>query len=98
MRGIMALAEGWGVVDNEERQKRRTEMAESITINFVGREVGIQYHPETTEATFRDEMIARETGAHALIVQAIQHRLRHGIPLRASMVALAEDLTFNDLL
>ena len=49
-------------------------MAESITINFVGREVGVQYHPETREAAFRDEMIAREMALQVLTVKDIERR------------------------
>jgi len=33
-------------------------MAEIITINIVGPEVGIQYHPESSETTFQDEMVS----------------------------------------
>lgn len=73
-------------------------MAESITINFVGREVGVQYHPETSEAAYRDEMIAREMGLKALAAQAIHHRQPNGIPIRAVLVAIAEAHTFHDLL
>jgi len=51
-------------------------MAESISINFVGREVGVQYHRETSEAAFRDEMIAREMGLQVLAAQAILDILR----------------------
>ena len=49
-------------------------MAESITINFVGRAVGVQYHPETREAAFRDEMIAREIALQVLAVKDIERR------------------------
>ena len=73
-------------------------MAESITINFVGREVGVQYHPETSEAAFRDEMIAREMGLQVLAAQAIEHRRREGVPIPATLVAIAEAHTFHELL
>ncbi len=73
-------------------------MAESITINFVGREVGVQYHPETSEAAFRDEMIAREMALQVLAAQAIEHRRQQGIPIPAALVAIAEAHTFHDLL
>ena len=73
-------------------------MAESITINFVGREVGIQYHPETSEAAFRDEMIARKMALQVLAAQAIEHRQRQGIPIPAVLVAIANAHTFHDLL
>ena len=73
-------------------------MAECITIHFVGREVGIQYHPETSEAQFRDEMIAREMGLQVLAAQAIEHRQRQGIPIPAVLLAIAEAHTFHDLL
>ena len=73
-------------------------MAESITISFVGREVGIQYYPETSEAVFRDEMIAREMALQVLAAQAIQHRQERGISIPATLVAIAEAHTFHDLL
>lgn len=73
-------------------------MAESISINFVGREVGVQYHPETSEAAFRDEMIAREMALQVLAAQAIEHRRRQGIPIPVALVAIAEAHTFHDLL
>jgi hypothetical protein len=49
-------------------------MAEAITINIVGRKVGVQYHPESVEATFRDQIVAREMSLQLLDVQAIEHR------------------------
>ena len=55
-------------------------MAESVTINIVGNEVGIQYHPESSEATFQDEMVAREISLEALASQAIDHRRKNGLP------------------
>lgn len=73
-------------------------MSEHITINFVGREVGVQYHPETSEAAFRDEMIAREMGLQVLAAQAIEHRRREGVPIPAVLVAMVEAHTFHDLL
>ena len=73
-------------------------MAESITINIAGREVGVQYHPETVEATFQDEMVAREMGLQVLAAQAIEHRARLGLPLPHVLVAVAEAHTFHDLL
>ena len=73
-------------------------MAESITINIVGREVGVQYHPETVEATFRDEMVAREMGLQVLAAQAIEHRGRQGLPIPPALVAIAQAHTFHDLL
>ena len=73
-------------------------MAESITIHFVGREVGVQYHPETSEAAFRDEMIAREMALQVLAAQAIQQRQQQGIPIPAALVTIAEAYTFHDLL
>jgi hypothetical protein len=73
-------------------------MAESITINIVGPEVGIQYHPESCEATFQDEMVAREMGLQVLAAQAIEHRARNGLPVPAVLVAVAEAHTFHDLL
>ena len=73
-------------------------MAERITINFVGREGGVQYHPETSEAEFRDEMIAREMGLHVLAAQAIEQRRLAGTPIPAVLVAIAEAHTFRDLL
>ncbi len=76
----------------------RGQVAESITINFAGREVGIQYHPETSEAAFRDEMIAREMGLQVLAAQAIEHRQRQGFPIPTALVAIADAHTFHDLL
>ena len=73
-------------------------MAESISINFVGREVGVQYHPETSEAAFRDEVIAREMALQVLAAQAIVHRQQLGIPIPTVLVAIAEAHTFHDLL
>ncbi len=73
-------------------------MAESITINFVGRDVGIRYHPETSEAVFRDEMIAREMGLQVLAAQAIEQRRLEGLPIPAVLVAIADAHTFHDLL
>ena len=73
-------------------------MAESISIHFVGREVGVQYHPETSEAAFRDEMIAREMGLQVLAAHAIEHRQREGLPIPAVLIAIAEAHTFHDLL
>jgi hypothetical protein len=72
-------------------------MPESITINIVGQEVGIQYHPETSEAEFRDEMLARELGLHALAVQAILHRQQQGVPVPAVLIAVAQAHTFREL-
>jgi len=73
-------------------------MAEKITINIVGPEVGIHYHPESSEATFQDEMVAREMGLQVLAAQAIEHRTRNGIPIPQALVAIAEAHTFHDLL
>lgn len=73
-------------------------MAESITINIVGSEVGIQYHPESSEATFQDEMVAREVGLQVLAAQAVEHRSRNGLPIPAALVAIVEAHTFHDLL
>lgn len=73
-------------------------MAEHISIDFVRREVGIQYHPETSEATFQDEMIAREMALQVLAAQAIQHRQQRGIPVPATLVAIVDAHTFHDLL
>jgi len=60
--------------------------------------VGAQYHPESVEATFRDEMVAREIGLHALAVQAIEHRARQGPPIPPVLMAVAGEHTFHDLL
>lgn len=73
-------------------------MAESITINFADHEVGIQYHAETQEATFRDEMLARELALNALAAQAIVHRSERGIAVPPELVAIAAAHTFHDLL
>ena len=79
-------------------QSQITAMAESITINIVGREVGVQCHPESIETTFRDEMVAREMGLQVLAAQAIEHRARQGLPIPHALVAVAEAHTFHDLL
>jgi len=71
---------------------------ESIATKFVGREVGVQYHPETSEAAFRDEMIAREMALQVLAAQAIEHRRQQGIPIPVALVAIADAHTFHDLL
>lgn len=73
-------------------------MAESITINFAGREVGIQYHPESPEATMRDEMLARELALNALAAQAIAHRMDQGLSVPPVLAAFVEAHTFHDLL
>jgi hypothetical protein len=73
-------------------------MAETITINIVGQDVGIQYHPESIEATFRDEMVAREMGLQVLAAQAIEHRARNGLTVPQALVAIVEAHTFHDLL
>ena len=72
-------------------------MAERITIDIVGSEVGIQYYPETSEAEFRDEMLARELGLHALAVQAIVHRQQRGIPIPDVLIGIAQAQTFQQL-
>lgn len=73
-------------------------MPESISINFVGREVGVQYHAETLEATFRDEMLAREIALQVLASQAIEHRRQHGMQIPAALVAVLEANTYRELL
>jgi hypothetical protein len=73
-------------------------MPESITITFAGREVGIQYHPESPEATFRDEMLARELALHALAAQAVVHRAERGIPVPPALAATVQAHTFHDLM
>ena len=73
-------------------------MAETVTIDIVGQEVGIQYHPDSIESTFRDEMVAREMGLQVLAAQAIEHRTRHGLPVPQALVAIVEAHTFHDLL
>ena len=73
-------------------------MAETININIVGREVGVQYHPDSAEATFRDEMVAREMALQVLAAQAIEHRGRQGLPIPPALVAVAQAHTFHDLL
>ncbi len=73
-------------------------MAEGITIKFVGREVGIHYHPETSEATLKDELIACEMGMQVLAAHAVKLRQRLGIPVRTVMVDVVKAHTFHDLL
>jgi hypothetical protein len=71
-------------------------MAETITIDIVGQEVGVQYYPETVEATLRDEMVAREMGIQVLAAQAIEHRARQGLPIPQILVAVSQAHTFHD--
>lgn len=73
-------------------------MTESITINFVGGEVGIQYHPETAEATMRDEMLARELAINALAAQAMVHRQNHGVPIPLVLAEIVQAHTFHDFM
>ena len=73
-------------------------MAESITIRFEGREVGIQYHPETSEAELHDEMRACEIAIHAMVAKAIQNRQQVGMPIPEALVALFNAHTFHELL
>lgn len=58
----------------------------------------MQSHPDTPEATFRDEMVAREVGLQVLAAQAIEHRSRQGLPIPDVLVAVAKAHTFHDLL
>jgi hypothetical protein len=71
---------------------------ERITIDFVGGEVGIQYYPESAEASMQDEMLARELALTALADQAIQLRQRNGLPVPETLLAIAQAHTFNDLI
>ncbi|HET6385594.1 MAG TPA: hypothetical protein VFJ58_19555 [Armatimonadota bacterium] len=72
-------------------------MAETITIHFAGNEVGVQYQPGSPEATFRDEMRARELALNALAAQAIDHRTRQGIRVPAILASIVEARTFLEL-
>ena len=73
-------------------------MTESITIRFEGREVGIQYHPETSEAVLHDEMRACEIAIHALVAKAIQNRQETGLTVPGVLTALLNAHTFHELL
>ena len=73
-------------------------MTERITIHFEGQEVGIEYHPETSEAEARDALRAYELGLHALTLQAIRYRQLTGLPVPAVLTDLANAHTFRELL
>lgn len=73
-------------------------MAERLTVDFVGREVGIQYYPETSEASVRDEMLAGELALHALAAQAVAQRQQYGLPVPAALLTIVQAHTFHDLL
>ena len=73
-------------------------MAENIIIEFVGREVGVQYNAETSEAVLRDKIIACEMGLQVLAAQVIQDRQTEGLPIPAIFIALVEAHTFKELL
>jgi hypothetical protein len=72
-------------------------MAEQITINIVGNEVGVAYRPDTSEAVFRNEMHARELALNALASQAILHRQQSGIPIPQVLLDVVNERTFRDL-
>lgn len=73
-------------------------MAESITIRFEGRKVGIQYHPEISEAELHDEMRACELAIHAMVAKSIRNRQQVGIAVPEVLVALFNAHTFHELL
>ena len=73
-------------------------MAESISIKFVDRQVGIRYHPETSEATLADELLACEMGMQVLAAHSVELRQRLGIPVRQVMLDVVEAHTFHDML
>jgi hypothetical protein len=73
-------------------------MAENITINFAGPQVGVKYNAETSEAVFHDEVIAIEIGVQVLAAQAILNRQKEGRPVPSVFVAIVEAHTFKDLL
>jgi hypothetical protein len=72
-------------------------MAEQITIDIVGNEVGVVYRPDTSEAVFRNEMHARELALTALASQAILHRKQSGIPIPQVLLEVINERTFRDL-
>ena len=73
-------------------------MAERIEINIVPREVGIRYFPDSPEAVFKNEMMARELALNALAVQAIRFRQQAGLPVPAALSAVAEACTYLELM
>lgn len=77
-------------------------MKERITIHFAGRadggqEVGVEYHAETSEWTLHDAVLAKETAAHALVVQAMLDRQHLGLPIPEALIIMANAYTFQDL-
>lgn len=77
-------------------------MKESITIHFEmgdngGQEVGVHYHPATSEYGLQDEMLARETALHTLATQAIIHRQQVGLPIPTVLIDLLNAHTFKEL-
>ena len=91
------------VWNNEHGQEEgNRNMKERITIHFAGRadggqEVGVHYHPETSESTRQDEMLAKETALHTLAVQAIIDRQQTGLPIPEALITIANAHTFQDL-
>jgi len=89
---------------NPQPPTPETEMGhtQSISIHFEVRndgrqEVGVHYHPETSEWDEQDEMLARETALHTLAVQAILLRQKKGFPVPEALIIVAKAHTFHDL-
>jgi len=77
-------------------------MKESISIHFEmrengGYEVGVHYHPGTSEWEMEDKMLATERALHALTLHAIALRQQRGLPVPEALKIVDAARTFESL-
>jgi len=69
---------------------------EEIVLTIVRPEVGIEYHPSTSEAEFGDRRAAVDLALHALARHAIDLRQQQGMPVPEALEALVNSELWRD--